>query len=493
MSGRASEDAAVAPSARLTSAARPVWATRPGRGEVALAVVAFAVLCLVVLRVAPQLVEPDDWAYRASIVGITEGHLATLSAAQVHALSAQLIRLSGGNAAIFRHGPQLLGVQQWVRLPDGHWISEKDPGYPYLAAPFQWLGILRWAPLFYGALACLGLFAGARRWLGRLGGAAAVGLYCSSGAALLFAWRDYMPTFTDASLIAAGAGALLWTLLADDAPGRRRTVIGLAGFVALELAAFARYSDVVVLGCAILAVAVLRWRRPAALPPGALTWWLGSAVLFGAGVAAFDTLVYGGPLRSGYQAGEIRFTLGSLLPNLRLMPAHLLRSMPFLVLGIAALAWIAARWLRLRRRPAGHGQAAVQGEDGPAGDDPARDDTARRDAAVGLALGAAWLAIWGLYAFYSWTAFPGLSTLQAARFYVPALGPMALLAAWLVTRVPGRPAAAGLTATAVVAGLFALGIASFHGMTAFHLGGPHVVHGHPPPGSRLPRSRPGSG
>lgn len=67
-------------------------------------------------------------------------------------------------------------------------------------------------PAFRGALGCLGLFFGARRWLGRFGGAAAVGLFCSAGAALLFAWRDYMPTFTEASLIAAGTGALLWAL-----------------------------------------------------------------------------------------------------------------------------------------------------------------------------------------------------------------------------------------------------------------------------------------
>jgi hypothetical protein len=53
------------------------------------------------------------------------------------------------------------------------------------------------------------LYAGGRRWLGRFGGAAAPGLCCSSGAAILFAWRGYMPTFTEASLIAAGTGTLL--------------------------------------------------------------------------------------------------------------------------------------------------------------------------------------------------------------------------------------------------------------------------------------------
>jgi hypothetical protein len=107
----------------------------------------------------------------------------------------------------------------------------------------------------------------------------------------------------------------------------------------------------------------------------------------------------------------------------------------------------------------------------------------RRDAVVALALGAAWLSTWALYVTYSWTALPGLSTLQAARFYVPALGPIALLAAWLVTRLPGRPALAGLIAGAVVAGLFGAGIWTFSDMTSFRLGGVHGVPGKPPPGS----------
>src|SRR5262249_32879227 len=83
-------------------------------------------------------------------------------------------------------GPPSLERWQWVRLASGRWISEKDPGYPFLAAPFQALGLIRIAPLFFGALGCLGLFFGARRWLGSIGAAAAVGLFCSSGASILF-------------------------------------------------------------------------------------------------------------------------------------------------------------------------------------------------------------------------------------------------------------------------------------------------------------------
>jgi len=49
-----------------TAAIRAVWA------EAALAVAAFTALCAVVLPVAPQAAEPDDGAYRASIVAITD-------------------------------------------------------------------------------------------------------------------------------------------------------------------------------------------------------------------------------------------------------------------------------------------------------------------------------------------------------------------------------------------------------------------------------------
>jgi hypothetical protein len=405
--------------------------------------------------------EPDDYAYRASIVAMTDGHFFTLSGAQAHALAVQLapavggIRLSPGPGG---------GPVQWVQLPDGRWISEKDPGYPYLAVVFQALGVIRLAPLFYGALGCVGLYFGGRRWLGRFGGAAAVGLYCSSGAAILFAWRDYMPTFTEASLIAAGTGALLWAVLSAEVSTGRRTWVGLAGFVALEAATFSRYTNILVLGCAALAVLVAWRRRAARLPGRAVAWWLASVCVFGAGVAVFNTLIYGGPLRSGYRPGEITFSLSAIGPNLRYMPAHLIQAMPMLVLGLAAVAGIAVVWLRGRR--AGGEQAAA----------------ARRDLAVGAALTACWAAIWALYATYTWTAAPGLSTLQAVRFYVPALGAISLLGAWLLVRVRrGQPLAA-ITTFAVTAALFGLGGWAFHDIYQSPMGR-HLVVVHGPGGA----------
>ena len=117
-----------------------------------------------------------------------------------------------------------------------------------------------------------------------------------------------------------------------------------------------------------------------------------------------------------------------------------------LVLGLAALAGITVVWLRRRR--AGGQQAAV----------------ARRDLAVALTLAACWAGIWVLYATYTWTAAPDLSTLQAARFYVPALGAISLPGTWLLVRVPRRQPLAAITTLAVVAAPFGLGSCAFHDM-----------------------------
>jgi hypothetical protein len=409
--------------------------TRPDWVELVFCLVAFAVLCVFALSTAPQLLEPDDYDYQASIIALSHGHL-TPSSSQYHAVLTQMEPLDRGSVPS--------GPLQWHQEKDGNWISEKNPGYPFLAVPFYELGIIRLAPLFYGLLACLGLFFGARQWLRRrFAGVAAVALYCSSGAAALFAWRDYMPTFTEASLLAAGSGAIMWAVLAAEARPRRRSAVGLLGFLALEAAVFTRYTDILVLGVAILAViAAGRWEA-ARLPATALWWWLGSAVVFAAGLAAFNGLVYGSPASTGYAPGEITFSLSAVWPNLQLLPRYLVEDMPMLILALAGCAWITARYLRSRRSA-----------------------DARRDLAVGATLALSWLSIWGLYLTYTWTAVghPLLAAgVEGIRFYVPALGAMALLGAWVLVRLPRW-----LMLTVVVA-LYGIGYPSFAEMTTLGL------------------------
>ena len=54
-------------------------------------------------------------------------------------------------------------------------------------------------------------------------------------------------------------------------------------------------------------------------------------------------------------------------------------------------------------------------------------------------LAAGWIAIWGLYAAYDWTVRMGSgpgSDIHLIRFYLPALGLISLLAAWLLVQLP---------------------------------------------------------
>jgi hypothetical protein len=235
-----------------------------------------------------------------------------------------------------------------------------------------------------------------------------------------------------------------------------------------------RYTDVLILCCAVVAV-LAAWRLGTARVTGVMTaWWLGSVAVAGTGVAVFDTAVYGGPLRSGYRPGEITFSLRAVLPNLRYLPLHLIAAMPVLVLGLAALAWIARRRIR-----------------------PARTGEPRRDFAVAAALAASWFSVWALYAAYTWTANPSGSTLQVVRFYVPAAGAISLLGAWLVISLPRRTPMAAAAAAAVIAASFGLGAWSFDSMHDFRLmtGICHPVPAHlvPAPGATPRQAVPSGG
>jgi hypothetical protein len=196
----------------------------------------------------------------------------------------------------------------------------------------------------------------------------------------------------------------------------------------------------------VVLTVLVAWRR-GRVPTAGLAWWLGSAVAAVAGIALFNDLVYGGPLTSGYRPGEITFSLSAIGPNLRYLPGHLIEAIPMLLLGLAALAWIIARWLGLRRPLSAPAPDAWEG--------------AGRDLAVAIPLAASWFGLWGLYAAYTWTAAPGLSTLQAVRFYVDALGAISLLGAWLLIHLGRRATLATAFSAVLLVALFGLGFWSF--------------------------------
>jgi hypothetical protein len=425
---------------------------------------AFVMFAVIVLLRKTALLEPDDYAYRASIVALRHGHI-LLTNSQYAALNRQLSM--GTNP----------GVLQWHHMTSGKWISEKNPGYPFFAVPFYLVGLLRLAPLCYGASACVGLYAGAKKWLGGWSGTYAVCLYCFSGAALTFAWRDTMPSFSDASLIAAGFGTLLWVMLATAHSARRRCLVGIVGFLALEGAVFIRYTNVVELMVAVIAVLVLA--RSSRVTWSSVAVWLSTVVLFGLGVLAFDRWAYGKATSTGYANGEISFSFSSFWANLKGMPRYLTTSMPLWIVAALGAVWLLVRYVRHRTS------------------DDSLSDSTRRDAVVGLVLAVAWLGLWFLYLNYTWTVSQvsgagigaGSLTVHVIRFYLPALGPLALLATWTLTRMT-KPIAWPLLGVIVISALL-----SFNNMASTNAGGIGPGH-HPgsgPSGSFSPGKPPPNG
>jgi hypothetical protein len=103
---------------RRPAAAAAAGAGRPWRW-LAAAAAAFAALCIVALSTAPQLAEPDDHAYQASIIAATQGHWLTLSTAQVHALGAQFAQVGPSRRLAGGPGGAPPAPVQWVQLSSG--------------------------------------------------------------------------------------------------------------------------------------------------------------------------------------------------------------------------------------------------------------------------------------------------------------------------------------------------------------------------------------
>jgi hypothetical protein len=420
------------------------------------ALAAIAAVCTIALVPEHRLHQPDPYAYRASIAALLDGH-ALLDAAQYAALEDRLSDVDDG----WNSG---LGIIQWTTTPSGAYVSEKNPGYPFLAAPFAAAGMVRLAPIFFLLLGCAGLWLAGRRWLGAWGGAFTVILFCSSATLITMTYEAYMPMAAEAALVAGGGGLVLWALL-DEHPGRRTVAGGALGFLLLGAAVTVRYTDVVVLGVAAIAAVVAVWRRWSPLRARWLALWALAGALGPALVLVYNGVVYGGVLKTGYAQG-VSFSLSAVWKNLHTMPLPLLAGMAVAVPAVAGLVWALIVWARRRRA------------------------TADRDGAVAVFLLAWWLAVWGLFLAYDWTATlrPSMHFALTSRFYISALGALALLGAYLFTRIPvtaGLPLAAGFLCLGAVLGAGAVTGDWLYG----HSDRPVVPQpGMPPPGAAPPGS-----
>ena len=445
----------------------------------ALAVLAYVAMSVLVLSHSEKMIEPDPYAYRASIAALENGDL-TLTQDQYDQLTIDLQSTSLGG-----------GIMQWHQDADGVWVSEKNPGYPFLVVGFDEVGALRLAPLFYGALACIGLWLGARRWLGRWGGTFAVGGWCSAAVMMVMAWRSTMPTYTDASLVALGLGLMVWTALALDRSHRARVIVGSVAFFSLGLGFLVRYTNIAVLAVAAVFALFLCVRPRWKLGRKPLVWWALAGGVPVLAALAYNAAVFSGPFSTGYNSTDVKFTMAAISENLKLMPNHLWHAMPvFAIALVAVVGMIGIQiWALVRKRKSAHSRLSTSVP--TTGDETAVVEVASveseggipsliADRWIGLFLLASWAAVWGIYSAYEWTArmgggmsgsmpggFPGgmpggamgpamgTPNYSIVRFYVPAMGAIVLLAAWLIIRLPR------VLGVLVIVGLFIAGGAGF--------------------------------
>ena len=403
-------------------------------------------MCAVALVPQYKLRQPDPYAYRASIAALLDGRL-VLDEAQYRSLEARLKKVDDG-------WQSRLGVVQWTTTPSGAYVSEKNPGYAFWAAPFAAAGVVRLAPVAALLIGCAGLWLAGRRWLGEWGGAFAVTLFCGSGTLVTMLHEAYMPSATEAALLAGGAGLVIWALL-DERGGRRAVVGGALGFLLLGAVVTVRYTAFAVL--AVLAASAVVWvlRRASPLRVRWLALWAAAGAVGPALALVYDQLVYGAPLRTGYTQG-VSFSVGAIARNLHTVPFGLLLGMPVALCAAAGVVWAVTSAVRAR---GGRGGADGRGGAGGHLRPGAAAGSPRRDLAVAGSLLAWWLAVWLMYLAYDWTTVvrPSMSYPLFSRFYLPALGALALLGALPLVRLPRRvavPVAAGLLALGVAAGMY---------------------------------------
>ena len=409
------------------------WIIR--RAPVMIAIASFVVFCNIVLSQAPKMIEPDPYAYRASISALADGDV-DLTTEQYVELSLKLSRTTLGG-----------GIMQWNQRDSGQWISEKNPGYPYLVVIFQKAGALRIAPLFFGLLGCLGLWFGARRWIGEWGAAFTVSMYCSASASMVFAWRETMPTFTDTSLLACGTGLLLWSVLSSEKTERLRMGIGALAFLSFGVATLVRYTNVTALAIALAFAAIACASKRWGLRKRVFLAWTAPVVMSVTCFFLFNAVYYGSLFGTGYRnryAGA-EFTFSSIPTNLREMPLRVIEAMPVFLVALASvgfLIWGEWKTHRTKKLAEENDEASIPAE----GLDQSQDGSLESrivDRWVFVFLIASWVSTWGLYLMFTANAklslgaeLFGVGNYTFSRMFVPALAPIALLAAWLLIRVP---------------------------------------------------------
>jgi len=437
-----------------------------------IAIAGFVAAVLLVVVTPDRFKEPDDWAYYAAVENISHGQLTVDNA--LHQQQVFEVRQQGGQ------------LVQYVQIGPNEWAFEKAPGYVYFLAPFYLAGASQLANILLAAGLAFVIYLLLKKLTSEKTACIGILLALFTPVSLAMMQREYMDGFASAAFPGIGGGLYIYYCLKAESlrPKASVALLFLSGFF-LAASVAVRYTDAVIVAVFALHFAVTRFNM---LRQGKWSRVVKEASLIGAGaliplalLSWYHFSVFGSPFAYGYEYTKLNVKFAYdyigdprawqiVLDNLRKMPWPLLTGFPLLILAIPAALTVI--WQRTgarfwRRHGVGKVWWPVLNPD-----------------LFWLLVG--WMvAVFGLYLMYEWTANQRIANqpfVILARFYLPALLPMAVLAAWILGRIPDRIASA-LVVTAIIVGgvLFAQASAR-----ELHGGGPGPSAQGPPLGQLSP-------
>ncbi|RJO60753.1 MAG: hypothetical protein C4542_08390 [Dehalococcoidia bacterium] len=393
------------------------------------------VLAFFLTLVIPQhMRESVDWSFQYATQNFSQGRFT---------VDGSTIGLEAAEA--YKYGGRL---SQYALAGDDRYALTEAPGYIFYLLPFYYIH----APELGNLVLAAGMTFVAYLLFKRLRDekTACLGslLLLFSPVALAMMQREYADSFAAAAFLSMGGGLYIYYCLSQhELTSRSGGIFLFLAGLGLGLSVAANYYNaltVLVFMLHFIFTSVRSWLAGRRGEVVLASVWMGLGLAIPlAGLFVYQNAVFGSPLRFGFQYSRlpVSFSLDFLRPNIKYVTVALLVGFPLLLPGIASLCmafYNKIRSLRPQHKP-----------------EEVKDTWTELRWGILLLL-AGWIAaVYGLYLNYEWTAntqVVGMPFIVMARYYLPAVLPLTIMAVLLLKRVP-RKLSLALTILAAVWGV----------------------------------------
>ncbi|HSW57211.1 MAG TPA: hypothetical protein VLH15_02290 [Dehalococcoidales bacterium] len=392
----------------------------------------FVVAVILALAMPVRMIGASPWAYYYGVQNFARGELVIDD--KTHNQQVREARQKGGV------------LIQYLKIGPNQWALEKAPGYTLLQVPFHWLGIPRWANIILALGMVIVTFILMKRWQDEKTACISCLLLLFTPVTLIMMNNAYFDSLAALSFLVMGGGLYIYYHLKPaHLRAKKAGWLLFLVFLFIGWAVVTRYTNITVAAVFVLHYIIsravyIRKKQAVGLGTEVTAVALGVALPLSA-LLIYNLVVFGSPFKYGYQYSmfPIKFAFqylgqftseGQSLPlhllvnNLKSAPLPLLRGFPVLIIGLPAAAVVlylklktngsAGRWSDLKNvMPWG----------------------------ILIVLAGWFVGVFLLYLTYEFTAQylgKGESYIRFARFYLPGIFPVVVLAALVTAKLPFR-------------------------------------------------------